>query len=144
MHGEGLDAILSSPLNRGLAADIALRLRTAILHGYFGPDERLREEALAKSMGVSRGPIREAFSQLEREGLVVIQRNRGTYVARLTREDAEEIYSLRRVLERLAVQRAVAHITPAQIEAMQRIVDMMRVATERRMTEQEAAEVHVQ
>src|ERR1700712_576510 len=144
MQGEALDAILSSPLNRGLAADIALRLRTAILHGYFGPGERLREEALAKSMGVSRGPIREAFTQLEREGLVVIQRNRGTFVARLKREDAEELYSLRLVLEHLAVARAIQHATPEQFAAMQQIVDTMDTYTARGITEQEAAELDVQ
>ena len=121
-----------------------MRLRTAILHGYFGPGERLREEALAKSMGVSRGPIREAFSQLEREGLVVIQRNRGTFVARLTREDAEEIYSLRRVLERLAVERVVACATAAQLDAMQQVIDTMAACTERGITEQEAAELDVE
>jgi DNA-binding GntR family transcriptional regulator len=144
MQGEALDAILSSPLNRGLAADIALRLRTAILHGYFGPGERLREEALPKSMGVSRGPIREAFTQLEREGLVVIQRNRGTFVARLTMEDAEEIYSLRRVLERLAIERVVACATEAQLDAMQQVIDTMAACTERGITEQEAAELDVE
>ncbi len=144
MQGEALDAILSSPLNRGLAADIALRLRTAIVHGYFGPGERLREEALAKSLGVSRGPVREALSQLEREGLVVIQRNRGTFVARLTREDAEEIYSLRRVLERLAVQRVIRHATPSQFAAMRQVVETMHAYTERGITEQEAAELDVQ
>jgi DNA-binding GntR family transcriptional regulator len=144
MQGDALDAILSSPLNRGLGADIALRLRTAILHGYFDPGERLREEALAKTMGVSRGPIREAFSQLEREGLVVIQRNRGTFVARLTREDAEEIYSLRRVLERLAVQQAIQHATGAQLDAMQQVIGAMAASTERGITEQEAAELDVQ
>lgn len=143
MQGETLDAILSQPLHRGLAADIALRLRTAILYGYFGPGERLREEALAKSMSVSRGPIREAFGQLEREGLVVIQRNRGTFVARLTREDAEEIYSLRRVLERLAIQRAIARATDAQLDAMQQVIAAMAAATERGITEQEAAELDV-
>ncbi len=144
MYGEALDAILSSPLNRGLAADIVLRLRTAIVHGYFGPGERLREEGLAKSLGVSRGPVREALSQLEREGLVVIQRNRGTFVARLTREDADEIYSLRRVLERLAVQRAIQHATAAQFDAMQRVVETMDAYTERGITEQEAAELDMQ
>jgi DNA-binding GntR family transcriptional regulator len=144
MQGEALDAILSSPLNRGLAADIALRLRIAIVHGYFGPGERLREEALAKSLGVSRGPVREALSQLEREGLVVIQRNRGTFVARLTREDAEEIYSLRRVLERLAVQRVIRRAAPAQFAAMRQIVETMNAYTARGITEQEAAELDVQ
>lgn len=144
MYEEALDAILSSPLNRGLAADIALRLRTAIVHGYFGPGERLREEGLAKSLGVSRGPVREALSQLEREGLVVIQRNRGTFVARLTREDADEIYSLRRVLERLAVQRAIQYATAAQFEAMQQVVRTMNAYAERGITEQEAAELDMQ
>jgi len=144
MQREALDAILSSPLNRGLAADIALRLRTAIVHGYFGPGERLREEGLAKSLGVSRGPVREALNQLEREGLVVIQRNRGTFVARLTRKDAEEIYSLRRVLEQLAVQRAIRHATPSQFAAMRQVVETMNAYTARGITEQEAAELDVQ
>lgn len=144
MQADALETILSSPLNRGLATDIALRLRTAIVHGHFGPGERLREEALAKTLGVSRGPVREALSQLAREGLVVIQPNRGTFVAQLTREDVEEIYSLRTVLERLATERAVTQITTAQLDAMQRVVDAMRAATERGMTEQEAAELDLQ
>ena len=144
MQSNALDAILSPPLNHGLAGDVALRLRTAIVHGHFGPGERLREEALAKILRVSRGPIREALSQLEREGLVVIQRNRGTFVARLTREDAEEIYSLRVVLERLAVRRALRQATPAQLDALQRVVDTMTACTERGITEQEAAELDVE
>lgn len=141
---ESLDTILSAPLNRGLASDVAGRLRTAIVHGHFAPGERLREEALAKLLSVSRGPVREALSQLEREGLVVIQRNRGTFVARLKREDAEELYSLRLVLERLAVARAIRHGTPEQFAAMQQIVDTMNDYTARGITEQEAAELDVQ
>lgn len=144
MQANALDTILSSPLTRGLATDIALRLRTAIVHGHFGPGERLREEALAKTLGVSRGPIREALNQLEREGLVVIQRNRGTFVATLTREDVEEIYSLRTVLERLATTRAVTFATEAQLEAMQRVVNTMGAYSERGITEQEAAELDMQ
>ncbi len=144
MQADVREGILSSPLNRGLATDIALRLRTAIVHGHFSPGERLREEGLAKTLGVSRGPVREALSQLEREGLVVIQRNRGTFVATLTREDVEEIYSLRRVLERLATQRAVAHATPAHLDAMQRVVATMGAYSERGITEQEAAELDME
>jgi DNA-binding GntR family transcriptional regulator len=141
---ETLDTILSAPLNRGLASDVAGRLRTAIVHGHFAPGERLREETLARQLSVSRGPIREALSQLEREGLVVIQRNRGTFVARLKREDAEELYSLRLVLERLAVARAIQHGTPEQFAVMQQIVDTMDNYTARGITEQEAAELDVQ
>lgn len=141
---ETLETLLSSPLNRGLSSDVAGRLRTAIVHGHFVPGERLREEALAKMLGVSRGPVRVALSQLEHEGLVVIQRNRGTFVARLTREDAEEIYSLRLVVERLAMERAIQHGTAEQFAAMQQIVDMMEAYSTRGITEQEAAELDVQ
>jgi len=141
---ETLETILSAPLSRGLASDVAGRLRTAIVYGHFAPNERLREEVLARMLGVSRGPIREALSQLAREGLVVIQRNRGTFVARLTREDAEELYSLRLVLERLAVERAIRRGTPEQFAAMQQIVDTMEAYSARGITEQEAAELDVQ
>jgi DNA-binding GntR family transcriptional regulator len=134
---------LSLPENRGLAAGIAPRLRAAILGGHFSPGERLREEALARAIGVSRAPIREALAQLEREGLVVIRRNRGAFVAQLSREDLEEVHTLRFVLERLAVQRAIAHADAAAFAAMQSVVDAMVAAAGRGITEQEAAELDV-
>ena len=73
-------------------------MRDVILSGQFEPDERLGEQFLAETLGVSRGPIREALDQLEREGLVLIRRNRGAFVARLSREDLNEVYSLRLAL----------------------------------------------
>ena len=95
-----LDNLLALPASRALGVDIATRLRAAILEGHFGPGEQLREEALARAMGVSRGPIREAFMQLEREGLILIRRNRGAFVAQLSREDLDEVYTLRVAIER--------------------------------------------
>lgn len=138
-----LQAVLSLPENRALAVDIAARLREAILTGYFGPGERLREEALARSIGVSRGPIREALVRLEREGLVVIRRNRGAFVAQLSREDLEEVHSLRVVIERLAVQLAIRRADEAALAEMQGVVDTMAALGERGITEQEAAELDV-
>jgi len=143
MLTEDLSAILSSPLNRGLATDVALRLRTAILRGHFAPSERLREELLAKAMGVSRGPVREALNQLQREGLVVIQRNRGAFVAQLTHQDAEEVYSLRLVLECMAVRRVVQYATATHFAELQAIVDAMASYATRAITEHEAAELDV-
>ena len=137
------DMVLTLPANRGLAADIADRMRAAILDGHFGPGERLREESLARSMGVSRGPVREAFVRLEREGLVVIRRNRGAFVAQLSRHDLEEVHTLRVVLERLALQRAIRYADPAVLAEMQTVVDAMSAAAERGITEQEAAELDV-
>ncbi len=136
-----LNNLLSMPENRGLGADIAARLRTAILNGYFGPGEQLREEGLAKSMGVSRGPLREAFVQLEREGLIVIRRNRGAFVAQLSREDLDEVYTLRVAIEQLAIQRAVLHADEADIAEMQTVVDDITRRMARGITEKEAAEL---
>jgi DNA-binding GntR family transcriptional regulator len=92
-------------------------------------------------MGVSRGPVREALSQLEREGLVIRQRNRSAWVARLSRKDLDEIYSLRNALECLAVTYACRNITASDLDAMQAVVNTMASCVERGTTEQEAAEL---
>ena len=131
---------LSVPLTRGLATEIAARLTKAILGGQLGPGERLREEALAASFGISRGPLREAFGLLERQGLIVVRRNRGSYVARLKRDDVEEIYSLRQAIEQLAIQRAALYADEASVQALQAIVNKMSAYDLERVTEQEAAQ----
>jgi DNA-binding GntR family transcriptional regulator len=131
--------VLALQMNRGLGADVAERLRSAILTGYFGPGERLPEAQLAQAIGVSRAPVREALATLEREGLIVIRRNRGAYVAQLSREDLDEVYSLRAAIERLAVERCVAHATAEDIAQLQGVVDRIAALMERGITEQEAA-----
>jgi DNA-binding GntR family transcriptional regulator len=120
---------------------VVARLRTAILNGRLKPGERLSENILARTMSVSRGPVREALSILEREGLIIVERNRGTFVARLSREDLDEVYSLRRLMEPLAVQLAVQRGEPAHFDAMQSVVDQMKEATRRGITGQESAEM---
>jgi DNA-binding GntR family transcriptional regulator len=131
--------MLSLPANRGLGEDIAERLREAILNGYFGPGERLPEEQLAKTMGVSRGPVREALAKLAREGLIVIRRNRGAFVAQLSSEDLDEVYTLRVAIERLAVERCVANASESDIDELQGVINRIAELMERGLTEQEAA-----
>ena len=140
---QDLETLLALPESRSLAVGIASRLRAAILGGHFGPGERLREEVLARSMGVSRGPVREALARLEREGLVVIRHNRGAFVGRLSREDLDEVHTLRLVLERLAVQRTAELGDAALFAEMQAVVDEMAAHADRGITEQEAAELDV-
>lgn len=144
MDSDSLQAVLALPASRGLSVDIAQRLRAAIFSGHFGPGERLREEALASAMGVSRGPIREALAQLEREGLIVIRRNRGAFVARLSREDLDEVYTLRVAIERLAIQRACEVAQPAELDELQGVVERMAEALTGGCTEQEAAELDLE
>ncbi len=136
-----LAAVLSMPEKRALSDDVATRLRAAILSGAFAPGERLREEALARALGVSRGPVREALAELERQGLVVINRNRGAVVAQLSRDDLEELYTLRLAIEELAIRRAAEAADPASIAQMRSLIDSMRDSIARGITEQEAAEL---
>jgi DNA-binding GntR family transcriptional regulator len=127
-----------------LAASIRSRLRQAILQGDFAPGERLREVEIAARHQVSRGPVREALLQLEQEGLVLLRRNRGAVVARLSRADLEEVYSLRLALERLAVARAARHGTEADFEVMDAVLHEFRgTGSGQPLTEQQAADQDV-
>lgn len=77
-------------------------LRNAIVHGEFEPGERLMEVTLAKRLGVSRTPVREAMRMLELEGLVVMIPRRGAEVARITTKDLSDALEIRMALEDLA------------------------------------------
>lgn len=144
MPNENLAQILSPTIKRSLAEEVAERLRNAILSGQLQPEEPLREAALSELMGVSRGPIREALNHLEREGLVMVTPTGRTYVARLSRTDFDEVFSLRRALERLAIEYACQRAMPEDIAAVQAVVDAMASAIDRGIDEKEAAELDLQ
>jgi len=138
------DADVFPTLKMSLADRVADYLREAIFMGKIAPGEQLREVPLSKMLGVSRGPIREALNKLEREGLVTIPRNGRTIVARLTREDFDEVYSLRVGLERVAMQYAIHHATPSELDEMQRLVDIMIERVNAGISEKEAADLDLQ
>ncbi len=91
-------------------------LRDAILQGVLAPGERLRQEALAESIGVSRVPVRSALLQLEAEGLVQFHGRRGAAVRSLTKAQIEEIYEMRSVLESYALRKSMETMTPELVE----------------------------
>jgi len=126
-----------------LSQEVANRIREAILQGRLIPGERLREAELATMLEVSRGPIREALAQLEHEGLVLTQRNRGASVARLSSDDAEEVKSLRLVIERFAVHLAVSRCDENDLVEMQREIEQLRNAMSPSTTVQEIAEFEI-
>lgn len=98
-------SVLAPARRRGLADEVADRIRDAIFSGVYAPGVQLREVELAEVMGVSRGPVREGLKVLEREGLVRCEWHRGATVTALTDADVTELDSLRGVLEDLAVRR---------------------------------------
>jgi DNA-binding GntR family transcriptional regulator len=135
---------LTPPHRKSLGDDVADRLREAILHGELVAGQRLREEELAERLQVSRGPVRDAFGFLEREGLVRSSRRRGVTVVELTLRDLHEIYTLRSALEPLAVGLAIEHGTDADLADIESSLDEFIAALSPRMSERTAAELDVQ
>lgn len=90
-------------------------LRKEILTGSLKPGERLMEVKLASQLGVSRTPIREAIRMLELEGLVEMIPRKGASVAKITKQDLEDVLEVRCALEQLAVELACTRITPGEL-----------------------------
>ncbi|OXM54615.1 GntR family transcriptional regulator [Amycolatopsis alba] len=110
---------------RGLADEVADRVRDAIFGGAYPPGAQLREVELSEALGVSRGPVREALLKLEREGLVRSEWHRGAIVTTLSDVDVAELDSLRSALEQLAVRLVVASASEAELAAIDEVVERM-------------------
>ena len=95
------------------------KLREDILSGKYEDYQELREVAIGEELGVSRTPVREAFRQLELEGLIQIIPNKGAYVTGITEKDVKDIYMIRSLLEGLCARWATEHITKEQMEEME-------------------------
>ncbi len=95
------------------------KLREDILSGKYKEHEELKEVAIGEELGVSRTPVREAFRQLELEGLIQIVPNRGAYVTGITAKDVKDIYMIRSLLEGLCARLATEKIAKEQLEEME-------------------------
>lgn len=95
------------------------KLREDILSGKYKEHEELKEVAIGEELGVSRTPVREAFRQLELEGLIQIIPNKGAFVTGITVKDVKDIYMIRSRLEGLCARWATEHITEEQMEEME-------------------------
>lgn len=93
--------------NEPLGDQLARQLRNDILSGKRASGDVLIEKALSEEFGLSRGPVRDAFQQLEQDGLIEAD-GRSFHVAPFDAHDITEIYHLRIALEQLAVERALA------------------------------------
>lgn len=115
---------------RTLRTSVTEAIRQVILDGTLLPGEQVNQAHIAEQLGVSRGPVREALGQLEEEGLIKNIPYKGTFVTEITSDYVAELYSLRRVLETFAIQRAVERATPSNLETLRLIVANMREAAE--------------
>ena len=98
-------------------------IREAILDGRLEPGQRLKEEELARQLGISRTPVREALLMLQVEGQVVATPNRGAIVRIHTADDLNDLYVLRALLEGHATRRAGERITAAEVDVLRESCD---------------------
>jgi DNA-binding GntR family transcriptional regulator len=103
------------------SAEVYEALREAIASGSLRANERLREERVAEALGVSRTPVREALIRLLSEGLIDADGSEGVRVADLTAEDLDEVFTLREVLEPLALRYVAANPDPEGLAELRRI-----------------------
>jgi len=108
----------SGTLVRNASVAATELIREAIVDGRLEPGQRLKEEELARALGISRTPIREALLMLQAEGLVDAVPNRGAMVRVHTPEDLDDLYQLRALLEGYAARRAALRISDEQVEAL--------------------------
>ncbi len=112
------------------------KLREDILIGKYDDGEELKEVAIGEEMGVSRTPVREAFRQLELEGLIQIIPNKGAYVTGITVQDVKDIYMIRSLLEGLCARWATEHITEEQLDEMEENVYLAKFHAQKGHLEQ--------
>nr|WP_299666447.1 GntR family transcriptional regulator [uncultured Ruegeria sp.] len=102
------------------------RMREAIIEGLFEPGQRLVERPLCDQLGVSRTVVRETIRYLEAEGLVEILPGRGPIVATMSREDARQIYEIRRMLETAAAEKCAHNITPERARSLKEALKRLK------------------
>lgn len=104
-------------------------LRRRVVRGELTPGTRIAEESIAREFGVSRGPVREALRQLEKDGLIVVEPFRGAIVVEISNEDLKGLLlPVRFVLERFAVEDALKVIQQRDLDQLQRVIDLMKEA----------------
>jgi DNA-binding GntR family transcriptional regulator len=112
--------------------DVCETIKEFILNGKYKPGEKLIEGELARQLGISRTPIREAIRRLESEGLIKTERLKGAYVAKLSIDEVKEIYYVRGILESHAAELAVINIGQMEIRSLIHYKEMFNIYKKRK------------
>jgi len=119
-----------------LRGQVFTKIQDDIINGRYEPGDSLVETKLAEELGVSRTPVREAIRQLELEGLVTYIPNKGVYVTGITKDDIQDIYTIRSLIEGLAVRWAVERIEAEELKKLEETVELMAYYTKKGDMEQ--------
>jgi len=117
-----LAAIDAQALRTRSRADFVYEsLRDAIWDGRIAAGERVREEEVARNLGVSRTPVREALQRLQQRGLLVLGAGRGLVVAELSQHQVMQLYAMREILEGSAARFAAQHAAETDVAILYRL-----------------------
>lgn len=128
--GNGADAI-ALVQSSSLPTLVQKELERMILAGDLPAGSKLNEAAVADLLGVSRGPVREAFRALEESGLVRLEKNRGVFVRQISVDEADEIYEVRAALDEFVGRRLAQSATPELVRELRAHVERMEKAAGR-------------
>jgi DNA-binding GntR family transcriptional regulator len=109
--------------NQSRSEFVYASLRDAIWEGRFTRGERIPEEEIARSLGVSRTPVREALQRLQERGMLTVGAGRSLVVAELSKQQVLELYAMREILEGSAARFAAQHANEAEIDILHRLLD---------------------
>ena len=121
---------------------VADHIRNLIFSGKLRPDQKIDQDELAASLGVSKLPVREALIRLENEALVRGVPRRGVFVAPLTREDVRDHYQIYGRVEGIAARRAAARLDDGQLTELATLVKQMHSSNDPERQEQLNHEFH--
>ena len=115
--------------SKSLSEQVTEYLYKLLVSGRLKGGQRVNEAELARTLKISRNPIREAIRKLEERGLLVSAPRRGTFVRSFSATDIEDIFSFRMALEEFALRQAFPKLTDASIDELASIVDQMEAAS---------------
>ncbi len=124
-----LDYPVQKPLT--LRERIVEFIKDAILTGKLAPGERVPEQEIAESFGISRTPIREAFRQLESEGFITVVPRKGAVVSAITAKDVADFYAIKSLLEGYAAKKACFKLKEKDIKRLENLNEHMQRCAER-------------
>ena len=124
-----MDIINGEKTSQPLSAGLYSELQKDILSGAIPDGSKLTEQAVCKRYSVSRTPVREAFRQLEADGLVENIPNRGAFVTGLTKRDISDLFDLRMLFEVQAVEWAIKRMSSEEINSLAESMEFMEFYT---------------
>jgi DNA-binding GntR family transcriptional regulator len=119
-----------TPNRDSLPARVERAVAEWIFNGELTAGQKLTEQEIAERLGVSRGPVRDAFHALEDLGLLRTEKNRGAFVRKIDPEEALEIHDVYSALEELAARSAAGRFAASQVDQLRSLVESMDAAAE--------------